>query len=766
MNSLIKILNIVHYRLGPHVFVSLLLLFAFAGVSGQTKGRVIDAETREPLAYVNIVTTKGSLIAVSNQAGRFFIDSAYYGSPLIARLLGYQNDTITIDRNDFMINLKPNSFKLSEVVVSAPVLPGKLTRTPGSISLITSDRLERNTNTEITDELDQVPGVFVQSGAYNTKRITIRGIGSRTPYSTNRIKAYLNNVPLTSGSGVTSIEDIDIHNLGRVEIMKGPSSTLYGSGLGGSIVFYPDYAGKRGFDANLHSKTGSFGLDHHSANISYKKINRFSVSNTYSYMQSNGFRQNSHYKRHNYFLTGEINIFDSELEALFLYQDVFSRIPSSLSQEDFMNNPGHAASNWLKIKGFEEYNKLLSGFTYTTSFSSNIILESSVYGKTYQGYESRPFNILDDNAYSFGTRNKITLSSNNGLKTILGFERYYEIFKWKIFETNEGIEGPLSNQNKETRQYLNLFGLIEYRPSEKLTIHGGVNQNYLNYKLDDNFPSDSVDNTGNYSYSPIFSPRIGVTYSANQQLNLYTAAGHGFSAPSVEEALLPEGDINPDLKPEQGYNVEIGAKGKILDQKLYYDLSYYWIFMNNLLVTKRLAEDIFTGINAGETFHQGLEALLDYNLLSRLPGNNRELSLNLSYTISENKFIDFIDDGIDHSGNHLPGIPNQRASGNLYWKHHMGLFSGLTYQYTGKQYMNDENSKKYGNYSVLNWQIGFKSDVLRWVDVNLYVKINNIFDKEYASMILVNAPSFGGSAPRYYYPGRPRSFVLGLKLMP
>jgi iron complex outermembrane receptor protein len=58
------------------------------------------------------------------------------------------------------------------------------------------------------ENLNQVPGLFTQSGNTNTNRITIRGVGSRNPYGTSRIKAYYNDIPLTNGEGNTEIEDI------------------------------------------------------------------------------------------------------------------------------------------------------------------------------------------------------------------------------------------------------------------------------------------------------------------------------------------------------------------------------------------------------------------------------------------------------------------------------------------------------------------------------------------------------------------------------
>ena len=100
----------------------------------------------------------------------------------------------------------------------------------------------------------------MHNGTLNTNRITIRGIGSRNLFGTSKIRAYYGDIPLTNGSGETTIEDIELESIARMEILKGPSSSLYGAGLGGSIQLIPD-KGVFNTHAIASSYTfGSFGL--------------------------------------------------------------------------------------------------------------------------------------------------------------------------------------------------------------------------------------------------------------------------------------------------------------------------------------------------------------------------------------------------------------------------------------------------------------------------------------------------------------------------
>jgi iron complex outermembrane receptor protein len=80
---------------------------------------------------------------------------------------------------------------------------------------------------------------------------------------------------------------------------------------------------------------------------------------------------------------------------------------------------------------------------------------------------------------------------------------------------------------------------------------------------------------------------------------------------------------------------------------------------------------------------------------------------------------------------------------------------------TGKQFLDDANTKSYESYTVADLKAGYKMSV-KQIKLNFYSGVNNLLDTKYASMILVNAPSFGGNLPRYYYPGIPRYFYFGL----
>jgi iron complex outermembrane receptor protein len=89
----------------------------------------------------------------------------------------------------------------------------------------------------------------------------------------------------------------------------------------------------------------------------------------------------------------------------------------------------------------------------------------------------------------------------------------------------------------------------------------------------------------------------------------------------------------------------------------------------------------------------------------------------------------------------------------------------LLYQAVGQQWMEDANERIYKGHQLIHLRLRMDHS-FREAPLSLTIRggVKNLFNAAYASMILVNAPSFGGSLPRYYYPGPPRQFFMGITL--
>ncbi len=625
---------------------------------------------------------------------------------------------------------------------------------PGSISTLSGAALDINDNTQFATTINTLPGVHMQSGTYGTNRLVIRGMGSRTPFNTNRIRTYLNDIPITGSEGLSNPEEFDMQSLDRIEIIKGPSSALYGSGLGGTLAMFTPNNARSTSGAIV--QYGSFGTLRSLAYMSYKK-KRFSLWSSLNHLHSQGYRDNNYHRRSSWLTVAQWTGDKYVLKATLLGADVFGRIPSSVGETLYRTQPSAADAGWANIRGHKRYNRGVLGLSLSRNFSATMSNTLSVFGRWLDNYEARPFNNLNDLALSTGVRNRFHYTSQK-LEIIAGFEGLVEQYKWGLYRRGTHV---LFNENKELRHQLNVFGITYYKPIEKLNISLALASNHIQYRLDNLFPS-ALDLPKRRRFPNVLSPRLGVNYAPRPHFAIYASAGHGFSMPSPEETLLPDGDVNPNILPEQGYQLELGSRYILAENRLSVDLSFYHIDLQDLLVTQRITEDIFTGINAGRSRHYGMELQLKSRLLNKLnfPGS---LDANLGFTFSANRFVDFEDNGQIYDDNHLPGIPQSSTQLVLNWKpvRHFELLTHL--QYIGHQFITDDNKVDYPGFFLGNFRLSVPKITLGQQSLRLYLGVNNVTDTKYASMLLINALARAGQEPRYYYPGLPRNFYLGVQ---
>ena len=657
------------------------------------------------------------------------------------------------ERNIPPVHIPDSVWMLSDVSVVAYRTSGKLHSIPGSISVLRNDDLKLADATNLATTLNTLPGITMQTGTLLTNRIVIRGMGSRTPYNTNRIRSYLNEIPLTSGDGVSTPEELDLSSLDKIEVIKGPSSALYGSGLGGSINMYTPEHTDNG--AHLGVQYGSFNTlkTNLSGTVNSGKARLWG---SFSNLNSDGYRENNQYKRTTMLATARWIQPTWSVNATFLFMDVDGGIPSSLGKTMFEEEPEAAAPAWKAIGGYKEYNRGVSAISLTNKITDRITSNFTLFGKLNDNYERRPFNNLDDQSLSGGIRGKISYKARKSEITG-GAEWITEQYKWKLDKDN-----ILLNENSEILRHLNVFGIFSYKPVPDLNISLAGALNHVSYRLTDLYPSNG-DQSGKREFPLIVSPRLGINYAPGEILAVYGSMGHGFSLPSPEETLLPAGDVNPDIRPEQGMQYELGTRLKMADSKIETDATLYWIELNDLLVTKRVTEDIFTGINAGKSRHQGFELSFHSRIFEygSFPGS---LITNISYTGSINRFLDFTDGDNTYDGNILPGIPRHSVSLQLRWEALEFVELSSHMQYTGDQYLNDNNSLDYPGYFLSNIKLSGRFLRTRKIPLQLYAGINNLTDTHYASMLIVNAIGFNNVEPRYYYPALPRHFYGGIQL--
>ena len=292
--------------------------------------------------------------------------------------------------------IKNDTIALSAVTLKGSPIKNLLQNTAASVSVITAADINKSDGIILTSVLNKIPGLTMQQGALNTNRITIRGIGARAQYGTNKIKAYFDGIPLTTGEGETTIDAIDLASIEKIEIIKGPNSTSFGSGLGGVIQLFSRETPLLASFGKATVTFGSFGLLQQRLSAGYddSKTNIFS---SYTDLQTDGFRANSSYNRKSLNLHGKQKMGSNGiLSFLGTFTRLKAFIPSSINETDLKNSPEKAASTWAAAQGYESYDQSLFGLGYDHRFSEKWSMQTSVFSNFKDAYEPRPFDILKD----------------------------------------------------------------------------------------------------------------------------------------------------------------------------------------------------------------------------------------------------------------------------------------------------------------------------------------------------------------------------------
>lgn len=651
--------------------------------------------------------------------------------------------------------------KLEEVEVKAMYSGVVNRRFPATVYSVGGFSNEIILPVNINEGLNKIPSIFAHSGTFNTSRITMRGIGTRSLYGTRKINALLNEIPLTSGEGDTFIDDIDPQFINNIEVIGGPTSGIYGPALGGTILLNAR-VGDNQNSVYLNSGAGSFGTFHNFINVNLRSKS-IHILLAYKNIQSDGYRQNNNFNRSSALLNIESYFKKSTVNALILFTDVNSEIPSSIDSITFASEPSAAAANWVKTNGREHSTRFLTGLTYRYNFNKNLISSVNIYGLFKKAEEVRPFDFLNEKDIAGGLKFYIKkkFDAIPGLTITPGFSAYIENYKPSLFENIEGVgeKGRQKAENEENIFHANAFLIAEYIPDDKNFVTLSINGN--KYRITDRnvFTASPKQQ---YQQEIHYSPRVSYSRKVARNHFLFSSLSHGLSYPSIAEILYPDGTISGEVKPERAWNLEAGLKGIELFNEVKYSVSLYYMPVKDLIVPERIAEDTYVGKNIGKSLHMGIEFTLEKtDKQNQSAGWFYVGDYRFFINIQSNKFKEFTSDNANIKNNKLPGVPDSRIFASVLFKLKEHFFIEPEFYRNGKMAMTDDNSLYYEGYSLFNIKTGY-SQKLKKLNLRLSASANNLFDKKYASMILINAPATNNRAPRYYYPGLPRNFYFSL----
>ena len=652
----------------------------------------------------------------------------------------------------------PLVIKINPTKVNATRVEKNIIDIPASISHIGQEKIQLGTEQAGLDEsMKQVPGAFFLN-RYNYAqdlRVSIRGFGARSNFGIRGIKIIVDGIPETLPDGQGSIDGVDIGSIYKIDVIRGPSSSLYGNASGGAILIETERGPDLPF-VELRNTYGDFNLNKQQLKIGGNTgdLNYLlNISNT----SVDGYRDNSKFENKQFNGRFEYSLSDSSniISTLHHTDQPFANDPGGITAEDAATDRRQARAQNLNYQAGEKVKQTRFGLIYKTQLNKSRNLEIRTYNTDRDFSNKLPFQNggmvnLDRSFYGGGLKyiEEGYLGKYQN-RLLLGVDYDRQDDNRSRYNNLLGIKGAKTLQQNELITSLGAYLQNETKLNDIAEITLGVRHDDIEFDVRDKFLSDG-DDSGKINLNQ-FSPMIGVSLKTSSNTNIYATASKAFETPTTTEFANPSGGgFNQAVKPQKSTNYEIGIKK--LCNKYTFEAAIFQINVRDELTPYEDSEQpgrtFFT--NAGSSDRYGLE-------LTNIKRFYDQFEFSTTYTYSDFKFNHFKDvNGIKHDGKRIPGIPKNLLNFNLSWSNDSGSYANLDTTFTGEFYADNSNQNKVDSYAVSNLSLG-KNFTHNDLNIGLYFGINNIFNEQYNSNIRINA--YGN---RYFEPAPKQNIFFGI----
>lgn len=661
---------------------------------------------------------------------------------------------------------KEKRMDLDEVVVTATRTERATEEIPAGVSVVTKEDIKDTRMINLSDALKGLPGVLSESknGGYDT-RLIIRGAGLKARYGVREIMVLLDGVPITDPDGMTRLDFVDTELVERIDVVKGPNSTLYGANAAGGVV---NVITKSLFEETKSAKVGYGSNNTQLYNAIYgTHFGETYVSITGSRRSTDSWREwNDFSTNQGGFRVGHLFSDKSYVEANVSLTQAKLQLPGALTKSQFDSDIGQLTSEpwrnmgrdsdivYTSVKGEKEIGnvklKPMAYFQWWDHYHpvTGLINDggASVYGADIQADIKHSFAGMQG-VFTTGIAGQI--DDNDGEKYT--YRDFVRSPTGRLLYTTSDEKGSLAEQGDDRITKWGIYAQESLRPTDRWIVDLGVRYDRVGFDLHTEQFMEYNYTTGRYVTSrqtivrdttfDHVSPRIGVVYKMTSELNLYGNISTGFQTPQTSE--LSE---NPDLAPSETINYETGLKAR-LDGGHAIDLSLYYITVTDDIVQTMLPGNQSSYTNAGETRKMGVELAASVQAW-------KGLHLGGAYAYSDYKFVEFneVINGVNFSrdGNRMPYIPMHQYSLFAKYKHPSGFRFKVETNTWGKYEVDNANSETYKGYAfITNALVGY--ELKGW---DFAFDVYNLFDTHHA----IEVTKDSGGATKYR-PGGPTTVM-------
>lgn len=666
------------------------------------------------------------------------------------------------------------------VVTAAPTTVSELD-TPAAVSVVNGDEMRQAApRVNLSESLGAVPGLQVQNRQNYAQdlQLSIRGFGSRSTYGVRGLRIYVDGIPATMPDGQGQTSNIDIGSVDTIEVLRGPFSALYGNSSGG-VINVTSQTGTQPPTVEASSYYGSFGTWHygmkatgavgdgsHAGDVDYTvSTNRFT---THGYRDHSGARKNLANAR----LGVRINDV-SKLTLLLNSVDIKANDAGGLTADEWRDNPRQSPRG-------DQYNtrkntrQTQAGLRYERQLSAQDDLSVMMYAgerettqfqsipRAPQLKPSHAGGVIDLTRHYQGIDTRlthrgellvpVTLTAGLDYENMSERRKGYENFVMVNGAPQYGEQGALRRNERNLMWNVDPYLQTQWQLTDKLSLDAGVRYSSVWFDSNDYYITPgNGDDSGDASYHK-WLPAGSLKYALTDAWNVYLSAGRGFETPTINELSYRsdnQSGLNFGLKPSTNDTVEIGSKTRICNGL--FTAALFQTNTDNEIVVDSSSGGRTSYKNAGKTRRQGMELGLDQQF-------GESWRLKAAWTWLDATYRTNVCDDASCNGNRIPGIARNMGYASFGYQPEQGWYAGSDIRYMSDIMANDENTAKAPSWTVVGLTTGYKWSYGR-MDMDLFGRIDNLFDREYVGSVIVNE-----SNGRYYEPAPGRNYGIGLNL--
>lgn len=752
--------------MNKQIGLTALLLMAINIAFAQYKivGKVVDAATNQPLQGATVSDLQNKTNTVSDRNGDFFIpentDSIRVSS------VGYYSYNTTVTKQKMVISLSPSFANLNEVIVSANREVQKRTEVPVAIDVISKTQINDTKATRLDMLVNKIPGVFMVDLGNEQHSMSVR-----QPLGYSNLFLYLEDgIPVRTVAEFNHNALIEINqaSLQRIEVIKGPASSLYGSEAVGGALNFITQSPAPFFSGKIQAEAGTRG---------YRRTD-FSASNTFKKL---GMYVGGYYADQNQ-PKGEHNNF-SKTALTFRAEYAFNDKTKLVTVADYIryktDQKGGLDSahfykedytsfyrfTYRKVNAFRLRSTLSKKWNENNETNFTFFYRNTSIGQNPFYYiADAPQNpaaatgqINDDAFKSYGAiiqhikkisslRTKWTTGLSVDFSPATYLANFIQIHKDVngVYDRYQSTDSILTNYKVGLLNSA-AYTQIEYNPVTKLRIVIAARYDRLDYNFNNHLqPGAYTGAPDAINYFDHFTPKLGLTYDFGNNRGIYLNYSVGFAPPNITD--LYTGVQVPTLMPSSYNNYELGGWLAFASNTGSAELSLYQMDGRNEIVSTRLADGSYINENAGVTSHKGIELNIKYAPV-------KEINFRVGGTVAKHKYENYIQQGKTFSGNEMPQSPAYIMNGEVSYKPNYlkGFRISLESESLGSYFTDPQNTSKYKGFTVFNARTGYE---LKGFET--WVNWINVTNKNYA--VTVEKSAYGTS----YRPGQLSTITIGI----